>query len=286
MSAGVGGIKIGIVGGTGFYELPQLEDKSVVENVRTEFGTPASDIVTGKIAGVECAVIARHGAQHQFNPSEVNYRANLLALKDLGVTHVLAATACGSLREDMPPGHFVILDSFIDRTHKRIQTYHTQELTTPRFGKVCHIPMHPSFCNETAACFYEAGKELGLSISPKGTAITIEGPRFSSRAESKLFQSWGADVINMTTVPEVVLAKELGMSYASVAMVTDYDCWRDCGEGAVDVAQVMEVMKVNVQKVRQLMVSAIGKIKQKDWSEIIKANATSAQIATMHETRK
>ena len=149
-------------------------------------------------------------------------------------------TLPSSCREDMPPGHFVILDSFIDRTHKRIQTYHTQvmvwafkknievyksrssfvfqELTTPRFGKVCHIPMHPSFCNETAACFYEAGKELGLSISPKGTAITIEGPRFSSRAESKLFQSWGADVINMTTVPEVVLAKELGMSYARYFM--------------------------------------------------------------------
>jgi len=264
--------------------MPQLENKSVVENIRTEFGAPSSDIVTGQIDGVDCALLARHGPKHQFNPSEVNYRANILALKDVGVTHILAATACGSLKEEMPPGHFVVLDSFIDRTTKRIQTYHTQELTTPRFGKVCHIPMHPSFCARTAACLFEAGKDNGISISPKGTAITIEGPRFSSRAESKLFQSWGADVINMTTVPEVVLAKELGMCYAAVAMVTDYDCWRDTDDGAVSVAQVMQTMKVNVEKVRQLLVGAIGKIKQQDWEQTLQENENNAKVATLHES--
>jgi len=276
-------VKIGIVGGTGFYNMPQLKDKSVVEDIRTEFGAPSSNVVTGRIDGVECALILRHGPGHQYSPTEVNYRANMLALKDLGVTHILAATACGSLKEELPPGHFVVLDSFIDRTTKRVQTYHTQELTTPRFGKVSHIPMHPSFCDRTAACLYEAGKELGISISPKGTAVTIEGPRFSSRAESRLFKTWGADVVNMTTVPEVVLAKELGVSYAAVAMVTDYDCWREEEEGAVDVAQVMETMKGNVDKVRDLIVAAVAKIKAQDWTDTLSDNLKTAKVATMHE---
>jgi len=265
-------VKIGIVGGTGFYNMPQLERRETIEASRTEFGVPASDIVTGLIGGVECVLLFRHGAEHQLNPTEINYRANMLALKDQGCTHVLAATACGSLKEELAPGHFVVLDSFIDRTTKRDQTFHTQELSTPRFGKVCHIPMHPSFCERTAACLYEAGKDLGIPISPKGTAVTIEGPRFSSRAESNVFRSWGADVINMTTVPEVVLAKELGLSYAAVAMVTDYDCWRESPEGAVDVAQVMKTMKGNVENVCNLMVAAISKIKAQDWKETMEKN--------------
>lgn len=217
----------------------------------------------------------RHGPGHKYNPSEVNYRANLLALKDVGVTHILAATACGSLQEKFAPGSFVILDSFIDRTTKRSQTFHTQERTGARFGTVCHIPMHPAFCPKTSAVMYQASLALAMDrVYPKGTVVTIEGPRFSSRAESLLFKSWGVDVINMTTVPEVVLAKELGLSYAAVAMVTDYDCWR-AGEECVDVQKVLETMKNNVDRARKLIVKSVQMLAQEEWTETVKSNQVS-----------
>jgi len=275
-------IKIGIIAGSGFYSLPELQNVRVVENIETEFGKPAADIVEGEIEGVQCAVLARHGKSHQFNPSEVNYRANVLALKDLGVTHILAATACGSLREEFPPGHFVVIDSFIDRTTKRAQTFHTQESSGGRrFGTVCHMAMHPSFCPQTAEVLYEAAKAVdGLQVSPKGTMVTIEGPRFSSRAESLMFRMLGGDVINMTTVPEVVLAKELGISYAAVAMVTDFDCWKE-NEEAVSMAKVMATMKTNVAKARQVIVEAVKRIKNQDWSDTLAKNQDLAKNSVM-----
>jgi len=274
-------IKIGIIGGSGFYSMPELENVRVVKNIETEFGKPASDIVEGVIDGTPCAVLTRHGKNHQYNPSEVNYRANILALKDLGVTHILAGTACGSLREELAPGHFVVIDSFIDRTTKRVQTFHTQEQTSNRFGTVCHMAMHPSFCPTTAAALYEAAKAVeGVQVSPKGTMVTIEGPRFSSRAESRMFRAWGGDVINMTTVPEVVLAKELGISYAALAMVTDFDCWRD-NEEAVDVTKVMATMKANVTKARKVIVEAVKRIKAQDWTTVIAENEQRAKTSVL-----
>jgi len=213
-----------------------LEDKEAVA-VETEFGVPADELVQGRLHGVDVVVLARHGRKHVFNPTDVPYRANIRALQKIGVTHVLAATACGSLKEELPPGHLVVLDSFIDRTTKRVQTFHDQSSPSPPFGSVCHIPIADAFDGKLRAAAVAAAKRLKLDVASEGTMVTIEGPRFSSRAESGVFRSWGASVINMTTVPEVVLAAEAGLLYASVAMVTDYDVWRS-SEESVDVAKV------------------------------------------------
>ena len=215
-----------------------------------------------------------------FIPTEVNYRANIRALHTQGCTHILAATCCGSLRDDYAPGDFFLVDSFIDRTTKRTQTFHDQKSANQSsgFGTVCHISMHPSFCPKTRPVILETAKSLKMkeTFKDKGTVVTIEGPRFSSRAESNMFRSWNADIINMTTVPEVVLAKELGMSYTCIAMVTDYDCWKDNTE-AVDVQDVLKVMAQNVERVRTLFVQAVKFIGEQDWSEIIDENKELAK---------
>merc|ERR1719193_1731924 len=257
-----GGVKIGIIGGSGFYKLESLEDQ-VVREVDTPFGSPSSCPVEGVVRGVPVVVVARHGVHHSIPPGEVNYRANIWALKQLGVTHILAATACGSLREEIKPGMFVILDSFIDRTSGRSQSFYSAD----GFPGVCHIPMEPAFCPLTRQVVLEECRALGYEMKESGTAITIQGPRFSSRAESILFRQWGADVVNMTTVPEVVLAKEAGLSYAAIAMPTDYDCWKE-GQ-VVDVAAVMEVFASNTARVKQLVVAAVKKIGSQSWDSAI-----------------
>merc|ERR1712037_331410 len=273
-------IKVGIIGGSGFYNLEELKiDEEVA--VETEFGHPSDKFVIGKIGRVDCVVLARHGRNHSLNPTEVNYRANIRAMKKLGVTHILATTCCGSLKEDMKPGHFVVLDSFFDRTTKRHQSFHDQSSgERGSFGTVCHIPMCPAFCDRTREVLIGACKELGLEVHDKGTMVTVEGPRFSSLAESKAFRSWGCDVVNMTTVPEVVLAAEAGISYASVAMVTDYDCWRDPTK-AVNVGEVMEVMKNNVGNVKSLMVRAVEMLAKLQWSKTVEANEAKAKGSIM-----
>jgi len=287
MAKGLQKIKIGIIGGSGFYNMPELLD-SKTETITTPFGDPTDNPVSGTINGVPCVLLARHGKDHRFNPTEVNYRANIDAMRQLGVTHILSATACGSLKEELPPGHFVILDSFIDRTTKRPSTLHDQK-SGSSYGTVCHIPMHPTFCNATSSVLAEAaGEVLGKlegknkTWSPNGTVVTIEGPRFSTKAESLLFKSWNCDVINMTTVPEVVLAKEAGISYASVAMVTDYDCWRGDEDEAVDVPKVLQQMKDNVIGVRKLFIRAIQLIGNNNWDDVIKKNQDVAKNSIVH----
>lgn len=158
-------------------------------------------------------------------PSSINFRANIHALKQEGCTHVIATTACGSLREHIHPGHVVILDQFIDRTFKREPTFYDGKPGSP--AGICHIQMDAPFCKRTRSILIKAAQKLQLKCHEKGTVVTVEGPRFSSKAESFMFRSWGCDVINMTTVPEVCLAKEAGLCYASIALPTDYDCWKD-----------------------------------------------------------
>jgi len=281
-------VKIGIIGGSGFYEMPELENPQTILGVENEFGKPTDDLVSGSIHGVPVVVLSRHGQNHKFNPSEVNYRANLRALDKEGCTHILAATCCGSLREDYAPGDFVLLDSFIDRTTKRSQTFHDQKSANQcsKFGTVCHIAMHPSFCPKTRPVIIEAAKSLKMdkNFKESGTVVTIEGPRFSSRAESFMFRSWKADVINMTTVPEVVLAKELGMSYNAIAMVTDYDCWKDDTE-AVDAQHVLKVIRENVERVRALFVQAVKFIGQQDWADVIKSNQEMANNSVISKPK-
>ncbi|XP_032521755.2 S-methyl-5'-thioadenosine phosphorylase [Danaus plexippus] len=246
-------IKIGIIGGSGFDD-PDLFENPIPRDVDTPFGKPSDVLLEGSIKGVSCVLLARHGRKHQYQPSDVNYRANIWALKQIGCTHILATTATGSLVENYRPGDLVILDDFIDRTWGRKCTFFDGTSGGPR--GVCHLPMRPAFCERARGALVTAANEAGLRCHERGTAVTIQGPRFSSRAESLMHRQWGAHVVNMTTVPEVVLAKEAGLSYAAVALVTDYDCWRD-NEQSVSVSEVLEMFARNIKKAIQVIVEAV-----------------------------
>lgn len=199
-------------------------------------------------------------------PSTVNYRANIWALRHLGCTHLIVSTATGSLKEEIPPGSVVIIDNFIDRTTKRAMTFYDGLEASPM--GICHIPMEPAFCNRTRKVIIDTAKNLGIPVIERGTVCTIEGPRFSSKAESMVFQQWGCDLVNMTTVPEVVLAKEAGLCYAAIALATDYDCWRDSGE-KVSVPEVLAIFKKNVEKVTKILVETVSNIASMDWTDTI-----------------
>lgn len=258
-------VKIGIIGGSGFYKLEALEN-AVEKKVTTPFGEPSDALLVGKIFGVDCVVLARHNRNHGIMPTSINYRANIWALKEEGCTHVIVSTACGSLQEEIAPGDLVILDQFIDRTTKRAQTFY--DGSYDKLPGICHMPVADPFCPHTRSCLIDAAKEMGLAVHPTGTCITIEGPRFSSRAESLLFKSWGAHVINMTTVPEVILAKEAGLCYAAIAMATDYDCWHPHNEH-VNVELALKTFRENVQKVLQVLCVSIPMIAKRDWTPVL-----------------
>tara|TARA_Y100000310_G_scaffold267709_1_gene279832 strand:- start:5674 stop:6423 length:750 start_codon:yes stop_codon:yes gene_type:complete len=248
-------VKIGIIGGSGLDNPDILEDTKDVE-VDTSYGKPSSSLKIGKIKDVDVVLIARHGREHTIPPTQVNFRANIQALKDAGCTHILATTACGSLREEIDRGHLVILDQFIDFTRHRQISFH--EKFEP--DKPVHTPMAEPFSKDMRDMLIKTAKELNLFIHEKGTVITIEGPRFSTKAESNMFRIWGADVINMSVAPEAALANEAGIPYAAVAMSTDYDCWKD-DEEPVTWEGVLEIFKANVEKVTELIVNMIPKIK-------------------------
>ncbi|PAA47974.1 hypothetical protein BOX15_Mlig016180g3, partial [Macrostomum lignano] len=243
-----------------------LENRSE-KSVNTPYGEPSDVLVCGQISSVPCVLLARHGRRHQFNPTNVNYRANICALKSEGCTHVLATSACGGLQEHTHPGDIVLVDQFIDQTRHRIETFYDGQPGHP--DGVFHIPMAEPFCEHTRAIVNSVCKGLGMHIHPKGTVLTIEGPRFSSRAESRLWHAWGCDVINMSTVPEVVLAKEAGLCYALIAMVTDYDSWREDQEH-VSVEKVLKTFKENAHKAELIIREVIPKLAQKDWTEILR----------------
>lgn len=247
------GIKIGIIGGSGFDD-PTLFENQMEKQVSTPFGQPSDVLIEGQIKGVPCVLLARHGRKHQYQPSDVNYRANIWALKEAGCTHVLATTATGSLREEYKPGDLVILDDFIDRTWGRKCTFYDRTEGGPK--GVCHLPMRPAFCQQARLALLTAARARQYSCHETGTAVAIQGPRFSSRAESLMHRQWGGDLVNMTTVPEVVLAKEAGLSYAAVALVTDYDCWRE-NETSVSVSEVLAMFSKNVQKAANVIIDAV-----------------------------
>jgi len=248
-------IKIGIIGGSGLEDPKILKDSKEI-NASTKFGNPSSALTIGKINGVDVVIISRHGKKHTIMPSNVNYRANIMALKEQGCTHIIATTACGSLREEIKPGHLVFCDQFIDRTTKRESTFYDAD-------KVCHIPMAEPFCKKLRGLLAETASEMKLEHRKKGTVVTIEGPRFSTKAESHMFRQWNADIINMSTVPEVVLAREAGICYAIVAMSTDYDCWHATEEG-VNIEMVLKIMHQNAENVKKLLLKIIPKIKYFD----------------------
>jgi len=247
-------VKIGIIGGSGLDNPDILKDAKDIE-VDTPFGKPTSPLKTGKIHNIEVILIARHGREHTIPPTQVNFRANIQALKDQGCTHILATTACGSLRLEIGRGDLVILDQFIDFTRLRKVSFF--EEFPP--GEILHTAMAYPYSKELRTILIETAKELNLKHHEKGTVITIEGPRFSTRAESEMFRIWGADVINMSIAPETILANEAGIPYAAIAMSTDYDCWKD-DEAPVTWEEILEVFAKNVNNVIDLLTNAIKKI--------------------------
>jgi len=246
-------VKIGIIGGSGLDD-PRILRNAGEMSVTTPYGDPSSPLTSGTIDGVDTVILARHGKQHQYSPTEVNYRANIHALKEQGITHIIATTACGSLREKIGRGHFVIVDQFIDFTRHRKITFHES------FEKgAFHAPMAEPFDAGLRKALLEASSELGFETHDGGTVITIEGPRFSTRAESHMFRAWGADVINMSVAPEAILANEVGIPYAVVAMSTDYDCWKE-DEKPVTWEEILSVFDSNADRVKKLLVRVIPKI--------------------------
>jgi len=246
-------IKIGIIGGSGLDNPKILKDPEEI-TVKTPYGSPTSVLTCGKIEGVDVILIARHGKDHSIYPSKVNFRANIWALKAQGCTHILASTAVGSLREEIKPGHLVFPNQFIDFTRKRETTFFDE-------GVVVHTPMAEPFCPNLIELLASSTEQMGIPYHKNKTVITIEGPRFSTKAESHMFRSFNADVINMSTVPEVNLAREKKIHYATVAMSTDYDCWHE-KEEPVTWEMIVETMKKNAENVIKLFLDVIPKIRE------------------------
>jgi 5'-methylthioadenosine phosphorylase len=241
--------EIGIIGGTGLYDSKLLKNIQEVE-VNTPYGAPSDSFTVGEISGRRVAFLARHGNRHTIRPSDVNSRANMFAFKKLGVQWVLAVSTVGSLKEEYRPGELAFVDQFIDRTTKREQSFYTHD-------RVCHISVAEPMCQEVRKVLISIAEKEKIKAHNKATYVCIEGPRFSTKAESKMYQIWGADVIGMTLVPECVLAREAELCYASTAMVTDYDCWK---ENPVSTEEVVKTMKANVEKVKRILVKAIDEL--------------------------
>lgn len=246
--------KVAVIGGSGIDD-PDILESSKETNIKTPFGNTSSVLTEGQIGGQDVVVLARHGKKHDIMPTKVPFRANIWALKEVGCTHILATTACGSLREKIKPGDLVFTDQFIDFTKHRELTFFED--------KVVHAPMPDPFCSYLRGVLAETAKDLKINYHERGTNITVEGPRFSTRAESHMFRLLGADVINMSTVPEVILARELGICYASVAMATDYDSWHE-GKEPVTWEIILETMEKNAKNVKKLVLETIPKITQSD----------------------
>jgi 5'-methylthioadenosine phosphorylase len=242
---------IGIIGGSGLYNIEGLTDTRW-EQVETPWGAPSDELLIGEFGGVKVVFLPRHGRGHKISPSGLNYRANIDALKQMGVTDILSLSAVGSLKAELPPGHFVIVDQFIDRSFAREKSF---------FGTGCvaHVSMAHPTCPRLGDALEESAKELGLPVTRGGTYLVMEGPQFSTLAESNLYRSWGCSVIGMTNMPEAKLAREAEICYASVAMVTDFDCWHE-DHDAVTVDAVVKVLLGNADKARGLVKAVLPKI--------------------------
>src|SRR5512143_4142748 len=235
---------IGIIGGSGVYDIAGLENK-LWEKVESPFGAPSDELLFGELNGVKLAFLPRHGRGHKIAPSDINFRANIDALKRAGCTDVISVSAVGSLREHLTPGTFVIVDQFIDRTFAREKSFFGS-------GLVAHVSMAHPVCKRLGDHIEAAAKQAGIEALRGGTYMVMEGPQFSSLAESELYRTWGCDVIGMTNMPEAKLAREAEMCYATVAMVTDYDCWHP-NHDHVTVDQIVHVLLANADKARSLV---------------------------------
>ncbi len=251
--------KIGIIGGSGLDDPEFLEERHEMP-IDTPYGKPSSVPVHGLISGQEVVLLSRHGRQHTIPPSQVNNRANIWALHELGCGQVLTSAACGSLRAEIRRGSIVVPDQFIDFTRHRAVTFH--ESFEPGIENSRHVPMADPFDAALRRILLDTGGELNLDIRDGGTILTIEGPRFSTRAESRMFRAWGADLVNMTIAPEAILANELGLAYATIAVVTDFDSWKE-DEPPLRVEDLVGVFKNNVSHLTRLILGAMPRLQRK-----------------------
>ncbi len=243
---------LGVIGGSGLYQMKELTVRERLA-VETPFGSPSDEVVMGELNDRSLAFIPRHGSGHFIPPSEINFRANIFAMKKLGVKRIVSISAVGSMKEGIAPGHFAVPDQFIDRTTRRISTFFTT-------GMVGHVGFADPICPELAPWLTAAAKKSGTEVHAGGTYICIEGPQFSTRAESHLYRQWGVDVIGMTNVTEAKLAREAGICYATLALVTDYDCWH-VEEEAVTVEAVLEIMHKNVERAQVVLKELVTEVK-------------------------
>lgn len=244
--------KIGIIGGSGLYKIEGIEDLKEV-SIATPFGAPSDKYIIGKMHGKEVVFLPRHGVGHRIAPSRINYRANIYGMKKLGVERIISVTACGSLKEELKPLDFVVVDQFVDRTN------HAREMTFFDEGMVAHIVFAQPVCKELCTSVYDAARSLKLNIHQGGTYINMEGPAFSTMAESNLYRSWGMDVIGMTNMPEAKLAREAEICYSTLAAVTDYDCWHPEHE-SVTVDMVIKNLQKNIENAKKIVSQTIKNI--------------------------
>jgi len=245
--------RIGIIGGSGLYNIEGIKAVKQI-SVNTPFGRPSDKLVTGVLEGKEVVFLSRHGIGHRIPPGNINYRANIFAMKKLGVERIISVSACGSLKEELRPLDFVVVDQFVDRTN------HAREMSFFNQGIVSHIVFAHPVCAQLCALIYDAGKALGLSMHKSGTYINMEGPQFSTLAESQLYRSWGMDVIGMTNLAEAKLSREAEICYSTLACITDYDCWREQHE-SVTLDMIMDNLRKNIENSKKLLLKVIREIK-------------------------
>lgn len=263
---------VGVIGGSGLYDMEGLtEVKSV--RVETPFGDPSDEYVTGMLGDVKMVFLPRHGRGHRLTPSEVNYRANIFGMKKLGAEWIISVSAVGSMKEKIQPGHIVIVDQFFDRTKNRASSFFGN-------GVVGHVEFADPVCGDLSSVLYNAAGKAGATVHRGGTYICIEGPQFSTRAESNIYRSWGVDVIGMTNIPEAKLAREAEICYATVALSTDYDCWHTTEE-SVTVDMILETLRNNVKMAKEIIKKAVPNISAKRGCKC----ATAAKFATITDRK-
>lgn len=267
--------KVGIIGGSGLYEMEELGD---IENIKvdTPWGVPSDDIIGGVLGDAKMYFLPRHGRGHRLMPSEINYRANIYALKSLGVQWIISVSAVGSMREEIEPGHVVIPDQFYDHTKGRVSTFFGD-------GIVAHVSMADPVCPVLSAILCEAAEKTGAVVHKQGTYLCMEGPQFSSRAESNIYRQWGVDVIGMTNMPEAKLAREAEMGYATLALSTDYDCWHDEHDD-VRVSDILSTLMSNAELAKDIIKEAVPTIPQEIEGGFIWQNALQDAIITSKDS--
>ncbi len=262
---------IGVVGGSGIYELEHITDVERV-SVDTPWGSPSDDLVRGRLGDAVLYFLPRHGRGHVLSPSEINYRANIYALKKVGVEWIISVSAVGSMKESIAPGDVVVPDQFIDYTKGRASTFFTD-------GVVAHVSMADPVCPVLADVLYRAARDVGANVHKGGTYLCIEGPQFSSRAESFLYRQWGVDVIGMTNMPEAKLAREAEMGYATLAFCTDYDCWHEAHYD-VSVEEVLETLSRNVELAKRILERAVPMVPAEPGEGTVWSRALEGAIIT------